>query len=259
MNKSQTQALQFLSNKFSRRPLSVIDAKWIAMEGFFAGLPDLASLNIYAARFQKLWNTQEILTATRSFRKQMEKRVSSLNWTPPTPHENIGREVAISMAHFDLTAAIKWIAASGPDAEIEKNGRIDGMLTEWAWRNPATAMALLKKGPYGMRQKAITIGILRGDARLASDVVQLPGHGGSIGFALGISFAAAATIMEYDMYPGHGDVLPSHQARYEAFKEAIRIARIKGDRLQQLNRSLNGGFQYTVPEAKKAIRLAQNN
>lgn len=256
----EAEALAFLSSKFSRKPLSSVDAKSIAMEGFWRGLRD-PTIKMYAGRFRQVWNAPKVVSATREFRKQMGAHVSSFNWNPPSTEESIGREAAVAMARFDPQAAVDWVGKSGPNADIEKDGRINWLLTEWAWRNPARALAELKKGPYGKRQQEISTGILRGDASLAPELVRLPGHGGSLSFVLGNSFPAAATLMEYDMYPvpGRGDVLPSHQVRYDAFKEAIRIIGLPGQQLKQLNRSLNGAFRYTVQSAETEYQLAQNN
>ncbi len=253
--------LEFLSWEYSRHPLVTIDSKWIAMKGFFAGLPDLDAVKTYAPKFGKLWTAPAIVEATKKFHAQSRRNTGSMSWTPPPPHEGVAEAVAISLARFDLQAGIDWIVSSGPGTEQQKSSRAGSMFTGWAWNNPPLALALLRNGKHPRWHGTIATALMRGDARLAPEVVRLFAQEDWLAGALDNSLPAAATMMKYDLYPvpGQRAVLPSHQVRYEAFREALRISPLTVKQLRDVNRSLNGAFRYTVPAAQKAYQVAQRN
>lgn len=260
-NGRERMALEYLSQKFSRHPLRNIDSEWIALGGFFSGLKDLEGVKAYAALFEKEWNSPEVMVALKQYHAQYKRFTGGMNWTPPPPHEGVARAVAVSMARFDLSTGIDWIIKNGPGTEREKKGRAGSVFMDWAWENPQAAWAVLKRGDHVNWHVKITTALLRGDASLAPRVARLLGNRSWFAGALGNSFPAAATMGEYDMFPvpGEGAVLPGHQIRYDAFREAIGSASLTEKQQRDLNRSLNGAFRYTVPAAQKAYQLTQKN
>lgn len=252
-------ALEFLSKKFSRGPRQSIDSEWIALAGFFRGLRDRKTVEEYAERFRQAWNTPEVVAALKKFYKQFESLTGSMSWTPPPPHEGVARAVALSLARFDLGAAVGWIVKSGPGTDREKRGRASSVYTDWAWANPKAALAVLQKGEHINWHQQIAVALMRGDARLAPDVAKMK-YSWFAG-AMSRSFPAAATMMSYDLYPvpEKNPTLPSHQVRYEAFREAMKVGGLSGKTMESTKRSLDGSFRYTVPAAQKAYDLAQGN
>lgn len=258
-NGLERKSLNFFSKKFSRHPLRTIDSKWIAMAGFFSGLKNLEEVETYAAEFKKMWNAPKVVADLKTFNKQFERFTGSMSWTPPPPQEGVARAVAVSMARFDLDVGLDWIVSSGPGTEAYKKRRAGGLFDDWAWWNPNQALAVLRTGKYPRWQENIATVLMRGDAGLAPEVVRLFGKSGWIDQALSGAFPAAATMMVYDMYPSPGEdpVLPSHQARYDSFREAIGAAQLKEKELSEVTRSLNGAFRHTVPAARTAYQLVQ--
>lgn len=260
-NSPERKALVFLSKKFTRLPGQTNDSVWTAMEGFFAGLSSLAEVEAYAPRFNKLWNAPEVVVALKEFHAQRHRNVGSMSWTPPPPLEAVAESVAISIARFDLRAGVDWLVSNGPGTEQQKRRRTGGLFTEWAWVNPGKALALLQNGEHSKWHETIATSLMRGDAGLAPAVVRLFATKNWNGDVLSNAFPAAATMMAYDLYPvpTKDPILPSHQARYDSFREAIRNCPLPEKELRAVNRSLNGAFRYTVPTAEKAYQIVQRN
>ncbi len=255
----EQQVLNFLTGAFNRLRKPMTKSHWVAMESFFAGLPDLDSVRTYAAKFEKLWNTPEVIAALKVYNAQDFASGGSMGWTPPPRQEGVASVVAISMVRFDLEAGIDWIANNGPDKEREKSGRIGHMLTYWAWANPGKAITFLKGKAHPEWNETVVMALMRGDASRALEVAGDYGKEPWIGRALSGAFPAAATMMDMDYFPvpGKNEVLPSHKVRYDFFVEAIKNCPLSEKVRQDVTRSLNNAFQYTVDDALKAYQLAQ--
>lgn len=127
-------------------------------------------------------------------------------------------DVSMSMARFDLEAAVGWLKENGPGGKSGFTSRRSKILSAWAAENPEQAMELIGNSDY--HQASLGRGIIQGDPSLAADLMERIDDHGTRARSLVTTFHDLNSnyVQDYFPFPGGRNRLPPSRYRRSRFR-----------------------------------------
>lgn len=212
-----------------------------AVAGIFEGLP-AHKMEEYADTWMEKYYNPDLDKAP------VEKQLGFRILKAPNPINNDLIPILSAWIQKSPDAAREW-SAKIPGDKIAVQNRVWQAHSAWAKQHPEQALASMQKNNDPKHANAVAVGMLRGDAHLASAFTEIPAEGFTHFDAMMGSFTLNTMLEGSPQYPSvdQQNRPPDYQQRYESFSNAVQSGEVFSDREKSLlQESLDRQFRELI-------------